>query len=121
MSGSKLVAIFSGSEAFDQVLYILLTTSTWVGGMVGFFFDVTLPGTDDERGILKWCQTHESQTDDKAEIPIASIHTYDIPFLTNYLQKFPFVRYIPFLPYYGTKGDVEDPRNENGIEETVMQ
>ena len=113
--------IDTGSEAFDQVLYVLLTASMWVGGMVGFFFDITLPGTDEERGILKWCQLHESQSDDEAKIQIASIHTYDIPFLTNYLQKFPFVRYIPFLPYYGTKGDVEDPKKENGIEETIIQ
>jgi nucleobase transporter 1/2 len=111
---------FLGNEVFDQVLFVLLTTSMWVGGMVGFFFDVTLPGTDEERGIAKWRQTHERQDDGEAKIQIASIHTYDIPFLTSRLQRFPFVRYIPFLPYHSTKGDVEDANKENGVVETSM-
>ncbi len=81
--------------------------------MVGFFLDVSLPGTEEERGILKWRQTHESKTDDETKFHIASIHTYDIPFVTGYLQNFPFVRHIPFLPYYGKDGDVEDLRNGN--------
>ena len=79
----------------------------WVGGMVGFVLDVTLPGTEEERGILKWREIQDNQTDE-ANIVMTSIHTYDIPFLTSYLQKYPFVRYIPFLPYYGQTYDVDD-------------
>ena len=81
--------------------------------MVGFFLDVTLPGTEEERGILKWRKTHERPTEDETKIQLASIHTYDIPFLTSYLQRFPIVRYIPFLPYFDQKGDVEDLKNGN--------
>ncbi|XP_028392826.1 solute carrier family 23 member 1-like [Dendronephthya gigantea] len=103
-------AIDTGSEVLDSVLYVLLTTGMWVGGMVGLFLDVTLSGTDEERGILKWRKTHECQSGE-VHIERASIHTYDIPFLTSRLQKFPIVRHVPFLPYYGEKEDIEDLRN----------
>ena len=83
--------------------------------MVGFLLDITLPGTDEERGILKWRETHGRQSDDETKIQVTSIHTYDIPFVTSYLQTIPFVRYIPFLPYYGRMGDVEDGKKENGF------
>ena len=85
----------------------------WVGGVVGFFLDITLPGTEEERGILKWRKTHEQPTEDEEKIQIASIHTYDIPYVTSYLQKFPVVRYIPFLPYFDQMGDIEDLKNGN--------
>ena len=109
------VAIFLGVQAVDQVIFVLLTTGMWIGGMVGFLLDITLPGTDEERGILKWRETHENQSDDETKIQVTSIHTYDVPFVTSYLQTIPFVRYIPFLPYYGRTGDVEDGKKKNGL------
>ena len=109
------VVMFLGVEAVDQVIFVLLTTSMWIGGMVGFLLDITLPGTDEERGILKWRETHEHQSDDETKIQLTSIHTYDIPLVTSYLQTIPFVRYIPFLPYYGRTGDVEEGKKESGL------
>ena len=76
-----------------------------VGGITGFILDNLLPGTLEERGIHKWRSLFE---DDGKGVSnrgrIASIHTYDIPLITQYLQKFSAVRYIPFLPYYGKLG-----------------
>ena len=105
--------IFLGARALDQVIFVLLTTSMWVGGIVGFFLDITLPGTEEERGILKWRKTHEQPSEHEDKIQIASIHTYDIPYVTSYLQKFSVVRYIPFLPYFDQIGDIEDLNNGN--------
>jgi hypothetical protein len=34
----------SGSEAVDQILSVLLSTSMFVGGVIGFVLDVTIPG-----------------------------------------------------------------------------
>ena len=76
-----------------------------VGGITGFVLDNLLPGTLEERGILKWRYLFEESSSKKSRI--ASIHTYDVPLITSYLQKFKAVRYIPFLPYYG-----EDHSNE---------
>ena len=111
--------MFIGVEAVDQVIFVLLTTSMWIGGMIGFLLDITLPGTDEERGILKWRETHEHQSDDETKIQVTSIHTYDVPFVTSYLQTFPFVRYIPFLPHYGKKKNslVVDNEGENDSNE----
>ena len=70
-----------------------------VGGITGFVLDNLLPGTLEERGILKWrCLFGESSNRNNR---VASIHTYDVPLVTSYLQKFKAVRYVPFLPYYG--------------------
>ena len=96
--------------ALDQILFVQLDTSMWVGGLIGFILDNTLPGSDEERGILKWRELHEAHEGDA--IQVASIHTYDIPFITPFLQKFSFVRYVPFLPYYGTGGEEEDQKGQ---------
>lgn len=35
---------FLGSEDLDQVLEVLLTTAMFVGGLIGFILDNTVPG-----------------------------------------------------------------------------
>ena len=78
-----------------------------VGGITGFLLDNLLPGTLEERGIKKWRSLFEEEEESAVQARVASIHTYDIPLVTKYLQKFKAVRYIPFLPYYDRKtGDV---------------
>ena len=86
----------------------------WVGGLVGFVLDVSLPGTDEERGILKWRELH--QTKEESLTRTASIHTYDIPFVTPFLKKFALVRYIPFLPYYSEEEDEKSLGNMIDLE-----
>ncbi|XP_046843448.1 solute carrier family 23 member 1-like isoform X2 [Xenia sp. Carnegie-2017] len=106
-------SIDTGADVLDQVIFVLLTTSVWVGGFTGFILDVTLPGTDQERGILKW--RHVEEESSEGGVKTASIHTYDIPYLTRFTQKFPIVRYVPFLPYYPNyEGDVENAKQHNG-------
>ena len=34
----------TGSEVFDQIVSVLLSTSMFVGGVVGFILDNTVPG-----------------------------------------------------------------------------
>ena len=75
-----------------------------VGGLSGFILDNLLPGTAEERGILKWRSLFSEEGDDGKSRKIASIHTYDIPFLSKYLNKSKIVKYLPFLPYYGDSG-----------------
>ena len=36
--------MFSGSDVVDQILSVLLSTSMFVGGVIGFVLDVTIPG-----------------------------------------------------------------------------
>ena len=69
-----------------------------IGGVTGFILDNLLPGTIEERGLMQWKSSMTSTGDQRKHS--TSIHTYDIPFITPYLQKFKFVKYLPFLPYY---------------------
>ena len=86
--------INTGSEAVDQILSVLLSTSMFVGGVIGFVLDVTIPGTDEERGILKM-RHQDGVTDDEGRDP-----TYDLPLIQKYLDRVSFLRYIPFCPSY---------------------
>ena len=36
--------VLTGSPGFDQILKVLLETSMFVGGFLGFFLDNTIPG-----------------------------------------------------------------------------
>ncbi|XP_076452283.1 solute carrier family 23 member 1-like [Babylonia areolata] len=47
-------AINTGVVLMDQILGVLLSTSMFVGGFVGFVLDNLLPGTDEERGLTHW-------------------------------------------------------------------
>ncbi|KAK3794013.1 hypothetical protein RRG08_028447 [Elysia crispata] len=48
--------INTGNETVDQMVTVLCSTSMFIGGLVGFVLDVSLPGTLEERGIVKWRQ-----------------------------------------------------------------
>ncbi|RUS74744.1 hypothetical protein EGW08_017495, partial [Elysia chlorotica] len=54
--------INTGNETVDQMATVLCSTSMFIGGLIGFLLDITLPGTLEERGIIKWKR-------DGAEIP----------------------------------------------------
>ncbi|XP_063422282.1 solute carrier family 23 member 2-like isoform X1 [Mytilus trossulus] len=86
--------INTGSEIFDQILAVLLSTSMFVGGVVGFVLDVTIPGTVEERGIHKM-RKHDVDVDDSKRDP-----TYDLPFIQPFLDKISFLRHLPFCPTY---------------------
>ena len=46
--------VHTGSDVIDQIIAVLLSTSMFIGGFVGFLLDNTIPGTDTERGIKRW-------------------------------------------------------------------
>ncbi len=95
----------SGSAEFDQIITVLLSTNMAVGGVTGFILDNLLPGTPKERGIVTWRSLFEEKGPGGKKV--ASIHTYDVPFISKYLNKSKFVKYVPFLPYYGDGGGEE--------------
>ncbi|ROT67921.1 hypothetical protein C7M84_013957 [Penaeus vannamei] len=81
----------------DQSLTVLLQTSMFVGGFIGFFLDNTVPGTDEERGLVSW---HENlrQADSSAISGTTSI--YDLPYITASLRSLKWARYVPFFPTF---------------------
>ena len=96
-----LFFFFIGVGELDQILRTLLSTNMAIGGALGFLLDNTLPGTLEERGLKKWRKQYTDTSNDSTSNISASIHSYDIPFITGFLQKFRFTKYVPFLPYYG--------------------
>ncbi|XP_046380010.2 solute carrier family 23 member 1-like [Haliotis rufescens] len=88
-------AINTGNEDLDQVLTVLLRTSMFVGGMLAFFLDNTVPGTDEERGILQWRKQADPSSANGDHTSI-----YDIPIITPLLRKCRCSRYVPFLPTF---------------------
>ncbi|XP_050409384.1 solute carrier family 23 member 1 [Patella vulgata] len=89
-------AINTGDEIADQILTVLFGTSMFVAGALAFFLDNTIPGTLEERGILKWKQKVEgADTDDSSDLTI-----YDIPLIQKYLNSMTWPKYVPFLPNF---------------------
>ncbi|XP_063606595.1 solute carrier family 23 member 1-like [Penaeus indicus] len=90
-------AISTGLPLFDQTLVVLLQTSMFVGGFLGFLLDNTIPGTDEERGLVAWkgkLQTSAEGGDD-------AINTcYDLPFGMSLIKRAKWMRFIPFCPRY---------------------
>uniref|UniRef100_A0A674PBF3 Solute carrier family 23 member 4 n=1 Tax=Takifugu rubripes TaxID=31033 RepID=A0A674PBF3_TAKRU len=88
-------AISTGLVELDQVLQVLLTTSMFVGGFIGFILDNTIPGSKHERGILAWNEAHEGDFSNTLE----SREVYNLPFgISTYFSSFPWLRHIPFCP-----------------------
>ncbi|XP_054709276.1 solute carrier family 23 member 2-like [Uloborus diversus] len=86
--------INTGSPVFNQIATVLLSTNMLVGGFIGFLLDNTMPGTDEERGILKWKNQAPTspETNGKAR-------SYDIPFFKTE-NLFSFFKYLPVSPSY---------------------
>ncbi|KAK3095707.1 hypothetical protein FSP39_017881 [Pinctada imbricata] len=89
-------AIKTGSDDLDQVLGVLLGTAMFVGGLIGFILDNTVPGSDEERGILKWRANmyEEGEQDAKTHVQ------YEIPFITSVLRKVKCCSYVPVSPTF---------------------
>lgn len=84
----------------------------FVGGLIGFFLDNLLPGTIEERGIIKWKKAFDANGSNDGSLDVASVHVYDPPFIGT-LSKSRICKHIPFLPYYGFINDhVEEQRNK---------
>jgi len=79
----------------DQILKVLLETSMFVGGVLGFFLDNTIPGTPEERGLIAWAAQHK-ETDSSEQ----RSKCYDIPIGMSWLRKQHWAQYVPFLPTF---------------------
>ncbi|KFM03390.1 Solute carrier family 23 member 1, partial [Aptenodytes forsteri] len=67
-------AINTGVPELDQILTVLLTTEMFVGGTIAFILDNTIPGTQEERGLVQW--KAGAHSDSAAS---ASLRSYDFP------------------------------------------
>ena len=90
-------ALKTGSEVVDQIIVVMLTTSMFIAGALGFILDNTIPGSLEERGVIAW----RSQASQHVDPDLANnLKVYDIPFITKYLIRWKWTRYIPCFPTF---------------------
>ncbi|XP_076016335.1 solute carrier family 23 member 1-like isoform X2 [Genypterus blacodes] len=105
--------IDTGVVEVDQVLQVLLNTPMFIGGVLGFVLDNTIPGTKRERGLA----TGNKVEPDSSNI-LGTDEVYDLPFgISSRLSSYPWVRYVPFCPQRGrssnkrAEGDASSQRS----------
>nr|XP_002124192.1 solute carrier family 23 member 1 [Ciona intestinalis] len=107
--------IQTGVMEIDQILSVLLETSMLVGGILALVFDNTIPGTESERGIVKWRNAKNgNEVLDEKTLLQQEADCYKLPFPTNCCR---FSRYIPILPEFMGRydGDVEKGQSMNFV------
>lgn len=88
-------AIDTGVKELNQIIYVLLQTNMAIGGVTAAILDNMLPGSKQDRGLLAWNKAGGEEEKSSA--------TYDLPYIQDFLNSKPWVRFIPFLPYHRPK------------------
>ncbi|NWT06279.1 S23A1 protein, partial [Mionectes macconnelli] len=87
--------INTGVPELDQILTVLLTTEMFVGGTIAFVLDNTIPGTQEERGLVQWkAGAHSDSTTS------ASLRSYDFPFGMGAVRRVRWLRRLPVCPVF---------------------
>ena len=73
-----------------------------VACIVALLLDNGLPGTAKERGIERWRRIGDDSEGNQLN-PTISLHVYD-PISSKLWMNKPWLKYIPFLPYYSNDG-----------------
>ncbi|XP_053321350.1 solute carrier family 23 member 1 [Spea bombifrons] len=87
--------INTGISEVDQILTVLLTTEMFVGGCIAFFLDNTLPGTQEERGLVKWKQGPDENNQGSDDLK-----SYDFPCGMGIIKYIKCFRNIPICPVF---------------------
>ncbi|XP_061430535.1 solute carrier family 23 member 1-like [Lethenteron reissneri] len=93
-------SIATGVPGLDQVIQVLLTTSTFVGGALGFILDNTVPGSSEERGLEAWRRAHgETDGSDSSSYSPELQNCYDLPLDLSRLPRLAALcRVLPCCP-----------------------
>ncbi|KAL2299561.1 hypothetical protein Nmel_014224, partial [Mimus melanotis] len=88
-------AINTGVPELDQILTVLLTTEMFVGGTIAFILDNTIPGTQEERGLVQWKAGAHSDSSSSA-----SLRSYDFPWGMGAVRRSRWLRAVPICPVF---------------------
>ncbi|XP_074912531.1 solute carrier family 23 member 1 [Buteo buteo] len=92
---SQPKAINTGVPELDQILTVLLTTEMFVGGTIAFILDNTIPGTQEERGLVQWKAGAHSDSTARA-----SLRSYDFPFGMSVVRRSRWLKRVPICPVF---------------------
>ncbi|KAG8439165.1 hypothetical protein GDO86_005399 [Hymenochirus boettgeri] len=87
--------IHTGLTELDQILTVLLTTEMFVGGCIAFFLDNTMPGTQEERGLVYWKQGLNANSQMSQELK-----SYNFPFGMSLINNIPCFTRLPICPVF---------------------
>ncbi|XP_054850265.1 solute carrier family 23 member 1 isoform X2 [Eublepharis macularius] len=105
-------AINTGIAEIDQILTVLLTTEMFVGGSIAFILDNTIPGTQEERGLIQW----KAGAHANSETSI-NLKSYDFPFGMGMVKNIHWLKYVPVCPVF--KGFKSKPKTDDSTSEHV--
>ncbi|KAG0717033.1 Solute carrier family 23 member 2 [Chionoecetes opilio] len=88
----------------NQVLSVLLSTPMFVGGFLGFFLDNTIPGTEEERGLVAWRRMLKQE--DQGQEFVVDSSCYDLPLGMDRIKSWKWTRYVPVLPTFAGWGAI---------------
>ncbi|XP_061858520.1 solute carrier family 23 member 1 [Colius striatus] len=88
-------AINTGVPELDQILMVLLTTEMFVGGTLAFILDNTIPGTQEERGLVQWKAGAHSDSGSSA-----NLSSYDFPVGMSVVRRSRWLRHVPICPVF---------------------
>ncbi|XP_072230582.1 solute carrier family 23 member 1 [Leuresthes tenuis] len=102
-------SINTGVAELDQILTVLLSTEMFVGGFLAFCLDNTIPGTQQERGLIQWKCSSSSQSS-----------SYDFPVGMGVVRRARWLRRFPISPSFtGFRASEEAPPSAQEEEEGV--
>ncbi|KAK7508694.1 hypothetical protein BaRGS_00000260, partial [Batillaria attramentaria] len=130
--------ISTGNASADQVIKVALGTPMFLGGIIALLLDNTVPGTDEERGLVTWRQSHavpdidvseEADPDRKSSDARAQSETateqnagrlteeevFAFSLLRGRFSNTCLLRAIPFLPPSMFKEKREDEEKQKGL------
>ncbi|XP_068218585.1 solute carrier family 23 member 1-like isoform X2 [Palaemon carinicauda] len=84
----------------DQVLSVLLRTSMFVGGILGLFLDNTIPGTDEERGMVLWKSQLKPSREEEGRTIAVDQSCYDLPVGMYAIERMTWTKFVPVLPTF---------------------
>ncbi|XP_056140345.1 solute carrier family 23 member 1 [Lampris incognitus] len=110
-------SVQTGVTELDQVLTVLLSTEMFVGGLLAFCLDNTIPGTRVERGLLNW-RSESSGTSSSNNPTGEQTSSYDFPLGMGLVRRAQWLRWIPICPsFQGYKVLFQVPPPEGETEE----
>jgi len=85
----------TGITTLDQIIYVILSTVMFLAGVIACFLDNTIPGTDEERGMVQWRAQAAGHLNKDTEDT-----TYDLPFVMGLVKRCRWARFLPLSPTF---------------------
>ncbi|CAL8401406.1 unnamed protein product [Boreogadus saida] len=93
-------SIKTGVSEVDQIVTVLLSTEMFVGGILAFCLDNTIPGTRKERGLLDFDTTDHAPVDSSAPDHAPGPSSYDFPIGMGLVRRVGWLRRLPISPTF---------------------